>query len=94
MLIKNSLKSIFLNFAAVICNDLPCENDDNIIIEERFASTKIECCGNRVSLNLKDFNMFEVRTSTNSRQVIVDSCRSIRGREYNPKSKVWLLYIH
>ena len=92
MLIKNSLKSIFLNFAAVICNDLPCENDDNIIIEERFASSKIEC-GNWVSFNLKDFNMFEVRTSTYSRQ-IVDSCRSIRGREYNPKSKVWLLYIH
>ncbi len=51
---------------------------------------KIECCGYRVVFNLKDFNLFKVRTSTYCRQ-IVDICRSIRGREYNPGSKVWLL---
>ena len=79
-----------LNVSTNRQNDLACENDDDIIIEESIASSKIEFCGNRVSLNLKDFNMFEVRTSTYSKP-IVDICRNIRGREYNPQSKVWLL---
>jgi hypothetical protein len=80
-----------LNVSTNRQNDLACENDDDIIIEESIVKRiELGFCDNRVSLNLKDFNMFEVRTSTYSKS-IVDICRNIRGREYNPQSKVWLL---
>ena len=47
----------------------------------------------KISFKSADFNMFELITSE-YREDVIQICRTIRGREYNPETKSWFFPIN
>lgn len=57
-----------------------------------FKKVKVDCGKNEMSLIAGDYNLFEISLARYNQQVI-DLCRTICGREYNPETKKWSLPI-